>query len=60
MYSTLLFRSIGGYASVISGLLLGIAHLINLLGGTNQWNSSWTNLSFIWPSRPLLCFYRII
>lgn len=36
MYSTLLFRSIGGYASVISGLLLGIAHLINLLGGTNH------------------------
>ena len=48
MNSTLLFRSIGGYASVISGLFLGIAHLINLLGGTESRNSSWTNLSFIW------------
>ncbi|EJR45083.1 hypothetical protein IIM_05045 [Bacillus cereus VD107] len=32
MYPTLLFRSVGGFASVISGLFLGIGHLINLLG----------------------------
>ncbi|MGG3889859.1 hypothetical protein [Metabacillus fastidiosus] len=36
MYPTLLFRSIGGFASIISGLFLGIGHLINLLGKTND------------------------
>ncbi|MFJ7952541.1 hypothetical protein ACIQZG_13545 [Lysinibacillus sp. NPDC096418] len=32
MNTTLLFRSVGGFASVISGLFLGIGHLINLFG----------------------------
>lgn len=32
MHPTLLFRSFGGFASVMSGLFLGIGHLINLLG----------------------------
>ncbi|MGG3891741.1 hypothetical protein [Metabacillus fastidiosus] len=36
MSSKLLFQSIGGWASVISGLLLASAHLINLLGGTDN------------------------
>lgn len=36
MHPTLLFRSVGGFASIICGLLLGVAHLINLFGGTDE------------------------
>ena len=54
MYSTLLFRSIGGMASVISGLFLAIAHLINLLGGTE--NGTVLGQSLVLLAHLGLCF----
>ncbi len=54
MNSTLLFRPIGGITSVISGLFLAIAHLINLLGGSE--NGTVLGQSLVLIAHLGLCF----